>query len=145
MEDSARTAGGKLGEYAYSGRPTEKSAADLLKDIVTNVQEMVRSEVRLAKAELREETQKTMAAAKRLGIASVAAIFAVGFVLWSIAMLLARVLPFWIATLIIGVALGIIADVLFTQARREFHLPMPDKTIGNVKENLEWMKDQTRS
>jgi uncharacterized membrane protein YqjE len=105
---------------------------------------MVRSEVKLAKAELREETQKTVAGAKNMGAAVVAALFALSFVLWTVAMLLMRVMPDWAATLTVGVLLGITASVLYKKAG-ELRVPTPDKTIENIKENVSWMKNQTRS
>jgi uncharacterized membrane protein YqjE len=146
MDETARNAGGALGEYSYLGRSgVDRSAADLVRDIITNVQEMVRSEVRLAKAEVREETQKTVAGAKKLGVGAVAGLFALAFVLWSVAMMLMRVMPDWAATLTVGVVLGIMAAVLLSKARGELRVPKPEKTIENVKENVEWMKNQTRS
>jgi uncharacterized membrane protein YqjE len=138
-------AGGKLGEYAYTASGRERSTADLVRDIITNVQEMVRSEAKLAKAEFREETQKTLAGAKKMGIAAGAGFFALGFVLWSVALLLALVMPIWAATLVVGIALGLVAAVLYSKARSELQFPKPEKTIENVKENVEWMKNRTRS
>jgi len=145
MDDTARTAGGKLGEYAYPGRAADRSAADLVRDIISNVQEMVRSEVKLAKAEFREETTKTLSSAKKMAIAAGAGLFALTFVLWSVAMLLARVLPDWAAALIVGVVLGAVAAVLYSKARGDMQIPKPEKTIENIKENVEWMKSQTKS
>lgn len=144
MDDTARTSGGKLGEYAYAGRP-DKSMGDLVRDIISNVQEMVRSEVRLAKAEVKEEAGKSIAGAKKLGIAAVAGLFALGFVLAAVAQVLALIMPAWLATLAVGLLLGIVAAVLFSKARTEIRVPTPDKTIDNVKENVQWMKNQTKS
>ena len=145
MDDTARSAGGKLGEVGYSGRATDRSAADLVRDIISNVQEMIRSEVKLAKAEVREETSKTLSGAKKMAIAAGAGLFALTFVLWSVALLLARVVPDWVATLLVGMVLGAVAGALYSKARKEIHIPKPEKTIENVKENVEWMKKQTRS
>jgi hypothetical protein len=66
-------------------------------------------------------------------------------VLWSVAIFLARFLPDWVATLLVGGVLGAVASVLYSKARAEFQLPKPEKTIDNFKENIEWMKDQTKS
>jgi uncharacterized membrane protein YqjE len=145
MEDTARNTGGKLGEYAYAGRSTDRSAADLLRDIISNVQEMVRSEVKLAKAELREETAKTLSGAKKMAIAAGAGLFALTFVLWTVAILLTRFMPDWVATLCVGGALAVVAGLLYPKARAELQLPKPEKTFENIKENVEWMKDQTKS
>ena len=142
MDDTARNAGGKLGEYAYR---TDRSAADLVRDIISNVQEMVRSEVRLAKAEVREEVDRTISGAKKLGVGAVAGLFALNFILWGVVLILGNVMPMWAATLVMGVALGAVAGVLLMKAKSEVHVPKPQKTIDNVKENVEWMKNQTRS
>lgn len=140
-DDPGRAAGGVLGEYAQSPRST----ADLVRDIISNAQEMVRSEVRLAKAELGEEIAKTVAAAKLLAIAAVTGLFSLGFVLVTVALLLARFMPMWASTLLIGVVLGIVAAVFLSKGRPQLKLPTPDKTIENVKENVQWVKHQTRS
>lgn len=147
MDDPARTAGGTLGEYAYTGRTgEERSAADVLKDIVGNLQEIIRSEVRLARAEIREETGKLANAGKMFAIGAVLGIFALGFVLWSLAYGLASVMSPWLATLIVGLVLGVVAGILISsgQTRLKAVSVKPERTVENVKENIEWMKNQTR-
>jgi hypothetical protein len=56
LEDIVRTGGGKLAAYDL-GRSDNRTTADLVRDIISDVQEMVRYEVKLAKAEFREETK----------------------------------------------------------------------------------------
>ena len=145
MDFTARAAGGKLAEYMDHARSGERSTAELVRDIITNVQEMVRSEVRLAKTEFGEETQRTLSGARMMGMAAVAGLFAMGFVLCSAAMLLSQAMPFWAATLLVGVVLAVIAGALYAKARGAVQFPKPEKTIENVKENVEWMKARTRS
>jgi uncharacterized membrane protein YqjE len=143
IDDQARSAAGGLGEYTYVNR--DRSMGDVVRDIISNVQEMVRSEVRLAKAELREEAERSTAAAKLIGIGAGMALLATGFVLVSVTQLLALVMPPWVASLLVGAVLGITGFVLLQQGRSRFSVPKPTKTIENVKENVQWMKDQTRS
>ena len=156
MEDAGRTAGGTLGEYAYPSRnPSspidatreQRSTADLLKEIVGNVQDIIRAEVRLAKAEVRTETTKGLAAAKLLGAGAVLGLYALGFILLSAVYLLSAALPPWVAALIVGAVVGGVAVMLLLKGRDQLkHVsPKPDKTIENVKENVAWMKDQTKS
>jgi len=143
IDDPARSAGGTLGEYTY--RETgQRSMGDVLKDIISNVQEMVRSELKLAKAELREEAGRSAAAGKLVVAGGGMALLAVGFVLTAVAQLLALVMPNWAATLIVGVVLAVAGMVLLSKGRSQFTVPTPTKTIENVKENVQWMKDQTR-
>ena len=145
IDDPARSAGGTLGEYAYRDTGRERSMGEVVKDIISNVQDMVRSEMRLAKAELREEGARSAAAAKLIGIGAGLALLAAGFVLVSIAQLLALVMPAWLATLLVGAVLGIAGMVMLSKGRAQFSMPTPNKTIENVKENVEWMKNQTKS
>lgn len=145
MDDTARRVGGQLGEYAYAAQGGERSAVGLVKDIIANLQEMVRSEVKLAKAEFREETNKTVAAARKLAIAAVAGLFAVGFVLWSVSIMLALVMPAWAASLLVGASLGVVAVMLYSKTSGELQFPKPEKTIESVKENVEWMRNRSRS
>jgi uncharacterized membrane protein YqjE len=145
MDDPARSSGGALGEYAYQQSGRERPMTEVLKDIVTNVQEMVRSEVRLARVELREEAAKTARAGAMLAAGGVLGIIAGVFALVFIAQLLDMVMPDWAATLVITLAIGIAAAILISKGRSRLRVPTPEKTIENVKENVEWMKNQTKS
>lgn len=145
VEDPARSAGGTLGEYAYMSRDNrDRPLTEVVKDIIGNVQDMVRSEVRLAKAEIREEAGRSMEGAKLLGIGAGLGLFAAAFVLTAIALLLALVMPAWLATLLLGVVLGGVGAMMISKGRAKLTVPKAQKTIDNVKENVEWMKNQTR-
>jgi uncharacterized membrane protein YqjE len=144
MDDPARGAGGTLGDYSLqAGR--ERPMTEVLKDIIANVQEMVRSEVRLARVEIRDETSKTARAAAMLAVGGVIGIIAALFFLVFLVQLLDLVMPDWAATLLVGVVLGIAAAILIAKGRDRLRVPVPEKTIENVKENVEWMKNQTKS
>jgi len=150
MDETGKQAGGKFGEYTYStdtGQRRERSTADVLKDIIGNVQEIIRSEVRLAKAEVREETGKAMVAARLLVIGAVVGIYAGAFILLAGVYALATIMSWWLAALIVGVTLAIGAGAMVTAGRGRLKdvTPKPEKTIHSVKENVEWMKDQVKS
>jgi uncharacterized membrane protein YqjE len=143
MDDPARGAGGALGDYALqAGR--ERPMAEVFRDIIANVQEMVRSEVRLARVEIREEASKTARAGAMLGAGAVMAMIAGVFLLVCLAQLLDLIMPDWAAALVVALAMGIPAAILIMKGRDRLKVPMPEKTIENVKENVEWMKNQTK-
>jgi uncharacterized membrane protein YqjE len=144
MDDSARAAGGALGEYALQGN-RERPMAEVFRDIVGNVQEMVRSEVRLARVEIRDEASKTARAGAMLAAGAVLAMIAGVFLLVCLAQLLDLIMPDWAAALIVALAMGIPAMILISKGRDRLKVPMPEKTIENVKENVEWMRNQTKS
>jgi uncharacterized membrane protein YqjE len=145
MNDPARSAGGALGQYAYDQAGRERPMTEIFRDIVGNVQEMVRSEVRLARVELREEASKTARAGAMLAAGGVLAIIAAVFLLVCIMQLLDLVMPDWAAAMVMALALGIPAAIMVSKGRQRLHVPVPEKTIENVKENVEWMKNQTKS
>jgi uncharacterized membrane protein YqjE len=145
MDDPAKRSGGQLGEYAYSTR--DRSPGEIVKDIVENAQEIIRSEVRLAKAEIREESRKAAAAGISFGTGAVMGLYAVGFLLAALTALLGRVMPWWGAALIVGALLAIGAAVAISGGMKKWKEvnTTPEKTIADVKENVEWLKRQTKS
>jgi uncharacterized membrane protein YqjE len=124
----------------------DRSLADVLQDIVANIQEIVRSEVRLAKAEIREEGLKAGRAAAMLGAGALLGVYAIGFLLFTGVRALELVVAPWLAGLIVTVVVALTAAVMIQVGRKRFQLvhPTPEKTIQTVKENVEWVKDRTR-
>jgi len=59
----------------------ERSLADVFQDIVANVQDIVRSELRLASVEIRQELVKAARAGKVAAAGGVLALFALAFLL----------------------------------------------------------------
>jgi uncharacterized membrane protein YqjE len=124
----------------------DRSLSEVLQDVMRNVQEIVRSEVRLAKTEIREEAVKAKSATLLLGAGAVTAIFAILFLLLMIAHALALVMPSWAAALIVGAALAVVASVMLTagiQRFKQIH-PTPARTVETIKENVEWAKQHTK-
>lgn len=124
----------------------DRSVSDVLQDILRNVQEILRSEVRLAKAEIRQETTRAAASALWLTVGVVGVLSAWVFLLWTVAYALATVLPMWAATLAIAVAMAAAGIVLIAVGLRRFAriTPVPERTIESLKKNLEWMKQPTK-
>jgi uncharacterized membrane protein YqjE len=123
-----------------------RPVTQVLQDIVGNVQEIVRSEVRLAKAELREEAVKAKSSGLLLGAGAVIGLYAGGCLLLGIIHALALRMPMWGASLFVGGVLAIFAAILLGMGKnriREVN-PMPERTIDTVKENVEWAKQQTK-
>ena len=125
---------------------TDRSVADVLQDILHNVQDILRSEVRLAKAEIRQEATQAATAALWMTIGVVGLLSAWMFLLWTAVYALATVLPLWAATLVIAVAVACAGGTVLTAGLRRFTRmkPMPERTIESLQENLEWMKQPTK-
>ncbi len=142
MDDAGRRSGGEMGSYAGKDR----SAGEIVKDIVANAHEIIRAELRLAKAEVREEGRKAIHGGTVLAAGAVTGLYGIGFVLAAITAALALVMPWWAAALIVGgvlVIAGAIALQLGLKRWKQAHTP--EKAVTEMKENVEWLKRQTKS
>lgn len=98
----------------------DRSVSEVLRDIVGNVQTIVRSEVRLAKTEIREEASKARLAVVLIGGGAVTAIFAALFLLLAGVFALILFVPAWAAALIVGATLAIIAALVLSAGTKRF-------------------------
>lgn len=126
--------------------PSQRTVFDVLQDIVSNLQEIIRSEFRLAKVELKEKAQRAAKPAAVMGVGAVVAFYGVGFVLLAAVYALSLVIALWAAALIVGVVLAIIGGALLSFSRKALKEidPVPEKTVQTVKENVQWTKDRIK-
>lgn len=123
-----------------------RSVSDVLQDIFGNLQDIVRSEVRLAKAELKTEASQTAKAGRPLMAGLVLSFYAGGLLLLAMVYGLSLVLPPWMAALSVGVVVSLIAAISIGIGRGRLRVvnPKPERTVESMKENVQWLKDQTR-
>jgi uncharacterized membrane protein YqjE len=129
-------------QNAQNGR----SMAELLQDIVANIQEIVRSEFRLAKAEVQEETSKVARSGAPLIVGLLLGLYALGFILLAAVHALSIVVDAWLAALVVGFVVGVVSLIMISVGRNRLKgvKVVPEKTIGTVKENVQWAKNQIR-
>ena len=125
---------------------TERPFSTVIENIVSNVQEIIRSEVRLAKAEIREESGKAGKAARVLGFGALLGLYALGFLLLAGVYALQIVVAAWLAALIVMAIVGGTAAVMISVGVKKMKRvdPRPDKTIHTIKENLQWPRPRPR-
>lgn len=122
-----------------------RSIPEILRDVLTNIQDIVRAEVRLAKAELGEELSSARTAGLLLGVGVVAAIFGALFLLLACVYALGRVMPDWAAALIVAAAVGVAAAVTLGLGLKRFKtIQAAPKTSASLKENVRWAIEQTK-
>ena len=124
----------------------DRSFSDVFQDILHNVQDIVRSEVRLAKTEIREEVGEAKSAAVMLGGGALTAIFALLFFLLTLVYALALGHAELGRRTDSGAALAVIATLMLITGRRRFKQihPTPERTVETIKENVEWAKQQVK-
>jgi len=117
-----------------------RSIPEVLQDIVGNIQEIVRSEFRLAKAELKEEASRASKPVATFGIGMVFGFYGIGFLLLSLVYWLTTLMAVWLAALLIGAGLAIVAIALMSFSGKKLKRvnPTPDKTIRSLEENVLW-------
>ena len=120
----------------------ERAVSDVLQDIFRNLQEIVRSEMRLAKAEIRDDARQTMASAVWIVAGAIGALSAWAFLLWTATYALSTRMSMWAATLVVAGVLSCVAGVLLVIGiRRAKRInPIPERTIASIKENVAWMR-----
>lgn len=122
-----------------------RSIPEILQDVFSNIQEIVRAEVRLAKAELREELNRGRAGGLLIAVGAVAAIFSALFILLACVYALGLVMPNWAAALIVAVAAGVAAAATLTLGLKRLKtIQAAPKTAATLKENVRWAKQLTK-
>ena len=123
-----------------------KPLGDLFGDLASEMGNLVRQEVALAKVEV---TQK----AKRIGrnVAYLVIGGAIGYaallaVIAAIIMLLARVMPWWGSALLVGILIAGISWLLIGRALSALQETeiTPRETVETLKEDAAWMKQQIK-
>ena len=124
----------------------QRSVPKVLQDIVGNLQEIIRSEFRLAKTELKEEASRAAKPAATFGMGLVLGFYGVGFLLLSSVYGLSTVMAGWLAALLVGTVLAIVAIALMSSSGKKLKRvnPSPDKTIRSLEENVQWAKHPIR-
>jgi uncharacterized membrane protein YqjE len=123
---------------------SQRPVQEVLHDIVGNLQEIIRSEFRLATTEIRGEAARTVKPLATFGAGIVLAMYAFGFLLLTIVYALSIVVAPWLAALLVTALVGLSAIVFINLGRerlKQVH-PVPEKTIATMKENVQWAKNQ---
>lgn len=125
---------------------SDQSIVDVLKSTVHDAQELMRSEIALAKSELRAEVRTLGSGAAALGAAAVSGLVAVVFLLTALAWAVPPLLgwPVWSGFALVGLLAAVVAVVLAMMGRSKLnsqrHMPL---TADTMKENLKWMRART--
>jgi len=123
----------------------ERSLAELTKDLASQVSELMRNEVRLARAETVETVRSISGAAMRAAFGIVLAGAAVTVALIGVAYLLEQAMPMWIAALL-SAAIGGVGAYLFVKsglkALQKDRIGLP-RTAEQVSRDLRMIKEKT--
>jgi hypothetical protein len=114
----------------------EGSISDTVRTILSDVEQLVRSELRLARAELRTDLSAAVKAGVFIALAVGLGLLAVAFALLAVFFALRGVLPSWLAALLVCVLAALIAGALLQTGRAYTPPATLPRTASTVKENI---------
>jgi uncharacterized membrane protein YqjE len=133
---------------APAGDLHDRPVGELLKQLAGETTTLVRQELELAKAEMREKAGKAGPGFGMWGAAGITALLALGSLTAFLILALDGALPNWLAALIVGFVYAVIAGLLYLRGKQrvdEAGSPVPDQTIETIKEDVQWAKHPTTS
>lgn len=132
-------------EYeTYTNTQAGPSLAELLSRLSDQAGTLVRQEIQLAQAEL---TRKANKAGRNMVFIAVAALIGMGAfyaLVAALILVLAQMMEAWLAALLVGVALAIVAALLARYGINKLKEidPTPRRTVETMRENKEWLSQQ---
>jgi hypothetical protein len=129
-------------ETAATPGPRDATPGELASEVAKDLSTLVRQEIALAKAELQQEAKTAGVAAGALGGAGFAGYFVLVFLSLALMWGLDAWMPLGWAAVIVAALWAVIAAVLAIVGRsrlKRFN-PKPERTIENVKEDVQWVK-----
>jgi Putative Actinobacterial Holin-X, holin superfamily III len=119
---------------------TSESTAELVRQATEQISTLIRDELALAKAEMSEKASRAGRGAGLFGGAGLVSLYGVLGVLAAVVLLLALVMPAWVAALLVGIVLLVIAGVLALVGRsqvRQATPPVPEEAVRGVRADVD--------
>lgn len=125
----------------------EASIGTLVSDLTTQLPELIRSEMRLAQAEVAEKGKRAGIGVGMFSVAGLMAFFGLAVLLAAFVLLLDLVLPAWAAALIVAAVLLAIAGVAALVGKKkvaEVGSPTPERAVSGIKKDVATVKGERR-
>jgi uncharacterized membrane protein YqjE len=126
----------------------ERSVGERHKQLANETTTLMRQELDLAKAEMREKAGKAGPGFGMWGAAGAMALLALGSLTAFLILALDGAMPNWLAALIVALVYAAIAGLLYLRGKQkvdEAGSPVPEQTIETLKEDVQWAKHPTTS
>jgi hypothetical protein len=131
-----------------NGRPvTEQSTAELVQRASEQISRLVRDEIALAKAELSERGKHAGIGIGLFGGGGVLALYGTGAAVATLIIVFDLFLPLWLASLIVTVALFVLAGILALIGKSQVSKAMPPEpitAIESVKADVDEVKQAAK-
>jgi hypothetical protein len=125
-------------------RHADRSFTEVLADTFRNLQDILRSEIRLALSQFRDDLERARPGAVLVAAAAGAALLSALFVLLAIVHALRLVMPAWAAALCVAIGLALISVIAMAAGIRRLRaLSARSGMKPQVKESVKWVKGQS--
>lgn len=117
----------------------DRSVGELVQQLSAQTSELVRQELRLAQLEMQEKGRHAGVGAGLFGGAGLMALYGVGFVLAGAAVLLGTAIAQWLALVVVGAALLIVAGIAALVGRTEIRRAaplVPEQAIETTRQDI---------
>ena len=128
---------------APEGQPQDQTLGALVHQLTQQVPELIRSEMRLAQAEVAQKGKRAGVGIGMFSIAGLLAFFAFGSLVATAILALSLVVDAWLAALIVALVLLAVAAVAGLVGRNkvaEAGPPAPERAIQGLKEDIATVK-----
>jgi hypothetical protein len=124
----------------------ERSMGDIMQDVVRDFGDIVRAEIRLAKAEVGENAKKAGSAAGMFGGAAVCGLLGGMALVATCIAALALFMPVWLGALIMTVVLLCGGGAMYFAGRSKLRNvnAVPERTAQTIKDDIEWAKHHVK-
>lgn len=125
-------------------RSTEPTLGELVAQFSEQSSQLIRSELQLALAEMRDKTRHAGVGVGLFGAAGIVALFGVGGLVATAILALALALPAWLAALVVTVVLFLVAGVVALVGKQQASQatpPRPEQAMESVKRDIETVKE----
>lgn len=120
-----------------------ESLTDLFRRLMNDLVDMIELQIELAKQEARDDLMSTLRGAGLLIAAGAVAFIAVNIFVVAIVLALALILPGWLAALLVGLVLVVIAVILGLIGKAKIRTQPLAVTRQTVQEGIAWAKEQS--
>jgi hypothetical protein len=123
------------------------SVGELIGEVADDFARLVRQQLELAKAEVKEQAVIAGRASAMLGVAAVAGLMVLVLASFAVVFALSAVMPSGWAALIVAIVWAVIAAATYTTGRQRLRAvsPVPQKTVQTLKEDMQWLRNPTES
>ena len=120
-----------------------RSLPQLLRELSHSLGDLVRSEIALARAEMSEKASQAGTALASLAAGAAFGLAALIIVLQALVLVLAEVMPPWLASSLVGVAVAVLAFIMIRKGQNDLKAVnlAPRRTVDNVRQDARMMSD----